>query len=87
MVITVDDEWNDVDLDLDELPVGAHPSGQPVRASLLNASRTIAWPSSAYSDELMTSESIVRPIASWAEYPNRCSAAGSSRTRPRRDPS
>ena len=32
-----------------------------------NASRTIAWPSSAYSDDLITSESIVRPIASCAE--------------------
>ena len=35
LVIAVDDERHDVDLDLDEAPVGAHPSGQPVRAALL----------------------------------------------------
>ena len=35
LVIAVDDERHDVDLDLDELPVGAHPAGQPVRAPVL----------------------------------------------------
>ena len=35
LVLTVDDERHDVDLDLDEPAVGPHPTGQSVRAALL----------------------------------------------------